>query len=207
MSKDKNKPVNYGTGKENDCKFEAISSITLRPNQDGKTAELLCTEFTLNLSVNMDREAYINKKGEPTRDGCHALTQAFIQGLLGSLHYAHQAGFRDSAEHLRYIISELERGFVRPVQVEHGVMEVLGNNPEPTVKIEAQDTPFFDSPDVGPKCLCSRCGKPILKGVPIRAWPPNTSPSGLIEFRYHPECLGWKQGEDFEDDFSELPFQ
>lgn len=183
-----------------DCKIEAIAAITLRP-KNGQASELLCTEFTLNVSRNMDREAYI-QKGQPTRDGSKALTQAFIQGLLGNLHFAHQAGFRDSAEHLRYIIAELERGFVRVASVEHGVMEVLGNNPEPTVKIEEDDTLFLDSPDVGPKCLCSRCGKPILKGVPIRAWPPTTVPGGIqVEFRYHPECLGWKQAEDYGDQF------
>lgn len=178
-------------------KIEAIAAITLRPNQDGKTSELLCTEFTLSTSANMDRGAYV-QNGQPTRDGSHALTQAFVQGLLGNLHYAHQAGFRDSAEHLRYIIAELERGFVRPVQVERGVMETLGNHQAPTVKIEVEDTPFLDSPDVGPKCICSRCGKPILNGVPIRAWPPATAPGGIqVEFRYHPECLGWKQAENF----------
>lgn len=184
-----------------EVKVEAISSITLEPK--GTTAKLLCTEFTLNVSSNLERSAYI-KDGKLTKDGCQFATQAFVQGLLGNLHYAHQAGFRDSAEHLRYIIAELERGFVRPVQVEHGVMQIMRNGGEPIVKIQEGDTPFFDSPDVGKTCLCSRCGKPIEKGVPIRAWPPNTAPAGTqLEFRYHPECLGWKQAEDFDDDMDE----
>lgn len=70
------------------------------------------------------------------------------------------------------------------------------------------DKLFTDSPDVGPTCLCSRCGLVIYHQV-IRAWPDvsanhaqyyhektnveiidiETIPNGEGEYRYHPECL------------------
>jgi len=42
----------------------------------------------------------------------------FIYCSNGNIHMAHEKGFRDSAEHLRWIISELERGFVTVANVE-----------------------------------------------------------------------------------------
>ena len=105
------------------CKIIATSVLSLRPN--GESSKLERTEFKLDLSSNMIREEYLTKDGKPTKNGSHAITSAFIQGLVGNIHFAHQAGFRDSAEHLRYIISELERGFVRQVEVDHCIMEPI----------------------------------------------------------------------------------
>lgn len=107
------------------CKIEAIAALTLEPKEGGST--LTRIEFALELSDNMIRSEYMDDGGKPTKLGVHAITSCFIQGLLGSIHYAHQNGMRDSAEHLRYIISELERGFVRPVEIEHGKFKPLHN--------------------------------------------------------------------------------
>ena len=59
----------------------------------------------------LDESKYINDGDVLTKDGSQALTQCFVQGLIGNIHFAHQSGYRNDAEHLRYIISELERGF------------------------------------------------------------------------------------------------
>ncbi|HWQ96304.1 MAG TPA: hypothetical protein VN368_02915 [Candidatus Methylomirabilis sp.] len=56
---------------------------------------------------------------------------------------------------------------------------------ETPFKIYASDWKYMDSPDAGPDCLCSRCGKPILDS-PLRYWPED----GSYEYRYHPACLG-----------------
>lgn len=50
-----------------------------------------------------------------------------------------------------------------------------------TVKLT--DKLFFDSPDPGAGCLCSRCRKPIMDSA-IRIWP-----SEISEYRFHEECL------------------
>lgn len=107
------------------CKIEAIAALTLEPNEDKTGSTLTRTEFALELSDNMIRSEYLDKDGQPTKLGIHAITSCFIQGLVGSIHYAHQNGMRDSAEHLRYIIKDLERGFVRPVEIEHGKFKPL----------------------------------------------------------------------------------
>lgn len=57
------------------------------------------------------------------------------------------------------------------------------------------DTSFATSEDVGPRCLCSRCGQPITKGIPFRAW----TESGL-EYRYHLKCVGFQETVDDKDD-------
>jgi hypothetical protein len=61
-------------------------------------------------------------------------------------------------------------------------------------EIRSTDTLFLEYADVGPDCTCSRCGRPILRGIPIRAWR-DTEPD--FAYRFHPECLG---GEPFDDD-------
>jgi hypothetical protein len=60
------------------------------------------------------------------------------------------------------------------------------------------DTLFLDYADVGPDCLCSRCGKPILRGVPIRCW---RASEPDFAYRFHPACLGF---EVLDDDDEEL---
>lgn len=43
---------------------------------------------------------------------------------------------------------------------------------------------FDDSPDVGERCICSLCGKPIRNGVPIRIF----SEGKKREARFHINC-------------------
>lgn len=108
-----------------ECKIEAVSVLTLIPKDDNIGSILTRTEFALELSDNMVRSEYLDDNGKPTKLGTHAIASCFIQGLIGCIHYAHQNDMRDSAEHLRYIIAELERGFIRPVEIEHGKFKPL----------------------------------------------------------------------------------
>ena len=87
--------------------------VTLEHNDGDKTSRHVATDFNLDVSKNLDRKMYLDKNDLPTKAGSQALTQGFVQGLLGNIHYAHEKGYRDSAEHLRYVISELERGFIQ----------------------------------------------------------------------------------------------
>ncbi|HUI31988.1 MAG TPA: hypothetical protein VLY84_00095 [Dysgonamonadaceae bacterium] len=66
----------------------------------------------LDISKNLEQYTYFEKGGEPTAEGIKAASTVLVQGLLANLHYAHDSGLRDSAEHLRWIIAELERGFI-----------------------------------------------------------------------------------------------
>lgn len=61
--------------------------------------------------------------------------------------------------------------------------------------IKPGDTMFASSEDVGPRCTCSRCALPIVRGVPIRAF----DPSGDFEYRYHPACVGFDAAPDIND--------
>lgn len=95
--------------------FKAECVLTLEHNK-GKTKHL-STDFNLELSEGLNKDVYLDKEGLPTKQGSEALTNVFIQGLVGNIHQAHENGYRDSAEHLRYIIAELERGFVAVTEV------------------------------------------------------------------------------------------
>ncbi len=98
-----------------------VSRITMeyQPTISSKSKHV-ATDFFLEVSDNLDSSQY-NNDGLPTKVGTKALSQAFIQGLVGNIHNAHQKGFWDSAEHLRYIIAELEKGFATPATPSKGV--------------------------------------------------------------------------------------
>lgn len=92
--------------------FTGISKVTMAHEKGAPKSTHVSTDIRLDVSPNMDKKQYL-KNDLPTKEGVKPLTQCFIQGLVANIHKAHQEGWWDSAEHLRYIISELERGFVR----------------------------------------------------------------------------------------------
>lgn len=103
-----------------DAQFTAISRITLRNNPDGKSTKLVQTDLFLECSDALDKTVYLDENQLPTKHGIKPMTQALVQGLIGNIHMAHQKGWWDSAEHLRYVIAELERGFATPAEVSVG---------------------------------------------------------------------------------------
>lgn len=98
-------------------RIEARSVVTLEHKQGEKTSTHVATDFNLDVSDNAGRSNFLNKEDLPTAAGSKAATQCFVQGLIANVHYAHKEGYWDSAEHLRYIIAELERGFISVANV------------------------------------------------------------------------------------------
>lgn len=98
-------------------KATTILTLDYNPKSKSSLSKHVSTEIELELSENVDKSHYIQEKKDGssplTKLGAEALTKTLIQGLVTSIHSAHEAGYWDSAEHLRYIISELERGFVQ----------------------------------------------------------------------------------------------
>lgn len=98
--------------------LEARVVLEMEQTQGEKTSRHLETKINVDVSSNLDRKQYLDKDDLPTAQGSKVLTGVLIQGLVANIHQAHQNGYRDSAEHLRYIISELERGFVAVANVD-----------------------------------------------------------------------------------------
>jgi len=90
--------------------FEATVVLELIHNSSTDHSKHKSTRFALELIGPLKRDVYI-KDDLPTDKGSEALTITLVQGLVGNIHLAHEKGWRDSAEHLRWIISELEKGF------------------------------------------------------------------------------------------------
>jgi hypothetical protein len=67
------------------------------------------------------------------------------------------------------------------------------------IEILSTDKKFYDSPDAGPDCICSRCGKPIL-GIAIRCWPDDIdkNPKENYEYRFHAKCVNVQISDDDE---------
>ncbi len=103
-------------------KIIAKTELTLEFIEGSQYSNHIATKVQLKLSDNLDEEQYFDEKELPNVNGSKALTNAFVQGLIGNIHYAHQKGQIDSAEHLRHIISELERGFIQIVNINESDM-------------------------------------------------------------------------------------
>lgn len=91
--------------------FEAICKLKLEHHKEMKTSRHVETKYFLNISDNLSRSHYLDKDDLLTAAGTEALTQVFIAGLVGNIHHAHKAGFRNDVEHVRYIISKISEGF------------------------------------------------------------------------------------------------
>lgn len=92
----------------NQFEFKVIAQLWVNAQ-----AELLGSSVELRVGENLDEDKYIEETGLPATPGVNAITNTLIQGLLFNLHDAHQRGLYDSAAHLRYIMAELESGFIR----------------------------------------------------------------------------------------------
>ena len=98
--------------------FKTTCVVDLEHNLKTNKAYHVNTKVRLDVSNNLDIRQYIDEDGLPTSHGSEALINNLIQGLIGNIHLAHQKGWKNDAENLRYIISELERGFIENVNID-----------------------------------------------------------------------------------------
>jgi hypothetical protein len=102
--------------------FDAMLSLHLEKYPNKTKPTIKQTKFRLEPSDVLDKKMYVQEDGLLTEAGTKALTHVLVQGLIGNIHQSHQRGLIDSAEHLRHIIAELERGFVAQVDYSIGRM-------------------------------------------------------------------------------------
>jgi hypothetical protein len=95
--------------------FEIIGEckVKLMHEQGQQTSAFVNSKFKLEVSKNVDRSIFFNPDGTPNLMGVKALCQCFVQGLIGNIHYGNETKLWNDAEQLRYVIAELERGFVQ----------------------------------------------------------------------------------------------
>lgn len=100
--------------------FTSVTRLTLEHKPGMTKSEHVSTDLFLDVSSGLDKKTYIDSNDLPTEKGSEMVTQTLIQGLVANIHKAHHEKWRDSAEHLRYVISELERGFASVATVKTG---------------------------------------------------------------------------------------
>lgn len=103
-------------------KFHFIATCKLELSTNGTGSDHEGTSFMLECSKNLDSKKYVDKDGLPNEEATKVLTHCFIHGLIGNIHAAHQAGYRNDAEHLRFAIEELQKLFVETPTIGKGVM-------------------------------------------------------------------------------------
>lgn len=98
--------------------FAAKVVLTLEHKKGMTKSKHVSTGFNLIPDENLQSLEYLDSEDMMTKSGSKVFSNVLIQGLVGNIHFAHEKGFRDSAEHLRWIIGELERGFASVAQVD-----------------------------------------------------------------------------------------
>lgn len=96
--------------------FTVTTHLTLDHKPGDVKSRHVESGFFLDGSSNIDMEAYYDNDSINAA-GCKVVTNVLVQGLLANINLAHNCKFKDSAEHLRYIISELERGFIEVADI------------------------------------------------------------------------------------------
>lgn len=91
-------------------KFRVITEVKAEANHKKGKSRMLETKVLLQGSQR-DLNVWKSENGLVNEKGLKVQTQGLIQGLVANIHFGHQTGMWDSAEHLRYIIKELEKGF------------------------------------------------------------------------------------------------
>ena len=103
--------------------FIATCFLTLEHKEGDNKSTHKSTSILVEVPPPLDQRVYLTPEGFPTKEGAKIMSETFIAGLVANIHNCHQRGYRDSAEHLRHIIKELERGFVSVAQVGEGVIK------------------------------------------------------------------------------------
>lgn len=100
---------------EKKIKIRSIVSLHLVKKENNSKPQL--SECSIDLIEPEGLTGYRDEEESLNKFGVKALSQVLVQGLNANIQGAHQNGIMDSAEHLRYVISELERAFVNVTEV------------------------------------------------------------------------------------------
>lgn len=109
------------------CGFSVLSTLNVKHDTNtGATnvADVKCS--LVGVTANMNFNSYFDPVTKtPNKDGVKTITNTLIHALAGNIHYANVNGIRNDAEHLRFIIGELEKAFVHQVDVHTDAMIIL----------------------------------------------------------------------------------
>jgi len=103
-----------------ELQYTGVVRVTVDMQKEYKKPKHIATDFFLETKHPLDIKAYQNPDSTPNKEGCKALAECFIQGLIGVIHVAHQQGYRDSAENLRDMIEKITKGFATVADVKPG---------------------------------------------------------------------------------------
>jgi hypothetical protein len=94
--------------------FVAISKITMRHEMGAPASQINHTDIRLDVSKNLNKATYLDQEGLPTKEAIKPISLAFLQGIITNIQLGHEKGWWKEADHMRYVIDELQRAFVHP---------------------------------------------------------------------------------------------
>lgn len=93
--------------------YELLIKIELESDLNIGRSRLCACNLEFSPGKNIRMEGWTKESGQFNKDGLKAQTQAMVQGLVANIFAGHEDKEWDSAEHLRYIIKNLENGFAK----------------------------------------------------------------------------------------------
>jgi hypothetical protein len=98
-------------------KINAEATLHLKINGD-ETANIDAISNGLHVFPPSHEQHFYDKNGDPNKFHVEIQTEAYIFGIMGNIHYAHQREMRDSAEYFRWVIKKMEELFVQNPEIE-----------------------------------------------------------------------------------------
>lgn len=115
-------PAKEPVKEDGEYSFTGIAKVKLKPDVEFTSSTLKSIDLRLEISENLDREKYLDANGLPQNLGIKAVTIALMAGLNANIYTAHHKKEWDSADHLRYVLDNLQRMFVENAEITTGEM-------------------------------------------------------------------------------------
>ena len=102
--------------------LRAICILHLENDGHSQTCLHRGVKLGLDVSSELNLDTYIDDEGLPTEDGTKALTNVLVQGLIANIHRAQYKGHWKDHEHIKFIMDELQRGFIEIAEHRSGAV-------------------------------------------------------------------------------------
>jgi len=92
-------------------KILAATEIVLEKLDTNENPFLREISIDLKVDKKLEQDFFFNENGTINKEGSKMFTDTLIQGLIANIKNSQTQNYRDEVEHIKYVISELGRGF------------------------------------------------------------------------------------------------
>lgn len=89
----------------------AVAAAKFQHEKGQKTSSVMEVVSQLKLEKKLDRSFYFGKDELPNQMGAKAMTSVLISGIVSNIKFAHERGYLNEVDHVKYVIEKISEGF------------------------------------------------------------------------------------------------